>query len=267
MASTTAGSGRAWSRARRRTAGCMTRVSSDVDARTGRIVGASRANEIVTRDVSRDPALRRSSRKYAALVERPRGRSSGVTGTCRRRQRRRRIAARQSHRRRATRHGQRRRIAAARRGVHEPWRDSRRHRRRPAGLRRRARAGDLQGPVQRAAVRQRGDDPDDERRHDQAAARTAVRQPVAGAERRSSRCRTASRIATGRPRRPDSTSTPIRSRSTDGGSRRPIAIRVAASDFLLDGGDGSRSSRKAPTGWPPAPISRRSSTTSGRGRR
>ena len=48
----------------------LTRVMLEVDAGTGRIVSATARNEIVTRDVSKDPALSTIVGKYAALVER-----------------------------------------------------------------------------------------------------------------------------------------------------------------------------------------------------
>ena len=47
----------------------LTRVMLEVDAGTGRIVSATARNQIVTRDVSRDPALSKIVGKYAALVE------------------------------------------------------------------------------------------------------------------------------------------------------------------------------------------------------
>ena len=59
----------------------MTRVRMEVDGATGRLVRASAVNEIVTRDVSKDPATSRIVSKYAALVERTAGVVVGsVTG-------------------------------------------------------------------------------------------------------------------------------------------------------------------------------------------
>ena len=82
MPSTTAGSGRTWSPAPARSDGLLTRVMLDVDAGTGRIVSATAKNQIVTRDVSRAPALSKIVGKYATLVERTAAEVVGsVTGT------------------------------------------------------------------------------------------------------------------------------------------------------------------------------------------
>jgi 5'-nucleotidase len=47
----------------------ITRVTIDVDSTTGRIVRSSATNQVVTRDVAKDPALTKIIGKYRALVD------------------------------------------------------------------------------------------------------------------------------------------------------------------------------------------------------
>ena len=60
----------------------MTRVTIEVDSATGRIVDASATNQVVTRDVKADPAVSGIIAKYRALVERTAGEVVGsLSGT------------------------------------------------------------------------------------------------------------------------------------------------------------------------------------------